>query len=82
MRHWLEAERELTGRNGHSENGSTSAAARQQASDARPLQGTRAGNAANRDTQKRPGSQSPFGAEKASPGTASAKMDTAGRRRT
>jgi len=82
MRHWLQAEQEIAGRNGgapSSGSGTTrSEQARQQVSDARPLQGTRAGAAANREGRRT--SASPFG-DKPAPGQQLSKLDTAGNRR-
>jgi len=92
MHHWLQAERELSQRHPTSggPDGQTSASinARQQASDTRPLQGTRAGAAAAREG-KRGGSRTPFSNERmntasAAPGGTSsgtAKPETPARRR-
>jgi hypothetical protein len=82
MRHWLQAEQELAGGKSTSNGNGTTARsdqARQQASDARPLQGTRAGAAANRDSKR--SSASPFGTEKAAAGQNPPRLDTAGNRR-
>jgi hypothetical protein len=92
LRHWLQAEREMSERRPTSAgaDGQTSASneARQQVSDSRPLQGTRAGAAAGREG-KRGSSRSPFSNERmntapAAPGGTSsgtAKPETPARRR-
>lgn len=87
LRHWLQAEQELSGRGNSSASNGTYGGTdngRQQASDARPLQGTRAGAAANREGKR--ASRSPFATEKSSTaasGATGAKSDltSAGRRR-
>lgn len=83
MRHWFQAEQELAGRNGRNgaerEVSPQAQQARQQASDARPLQGTRAGAAANRDSKRT--SNSPFPSDRTASNSASGKLEGAGRRR-
>lgn len=75
LRHWLQAEQELSGASASaSESQAQPVAARQAATDTRPLQGTRAGAAAS----KRSASASPFTSEKSGNGSATA---TAARRR-
>lgn len=76
LRHWLQAEREISGQNGTGgEETNFSVQSRQAVSDARPLQGTRAGAAANRNKRS---SQSPFSTEKSAPASGG-KSETSGR---
>lgn len=79
LRHWLLAEQELAGRDGSSPSVGNDTRAR--ASDVRPLQGTRAGAAANRDNKR--ASRSPFSPDKSGTTTSSGKSElaVAGRRR-
>ncbi len=67
MKHWLQAEQELSAELNHQKSGngsapsaprSASASDRNTGSDIRPLQGTRAGQAANRDVKRN--SATPF----------------------
>lgn len=73
MRHWLQAEQELSGnranngvRSSDSTTSSDAASSRPPQTDVRPLQGTRAAAAASRDP-KRSSPPSSFGAEKSAP---------------
>ena len=73
MRHWLQAEQELSGnranpgvRSSDSTTSSDAASSRPPQTDVRPLQGTRAGAAAARDP-KRASPPSSFGSEKSTP---------------
>ncbi|HVS52715.1 MAG TPA: DUF2934 domain-containing protein [Opitutaceae bacterium] len=87
LRHWLQAEQELGERGGSGAAASSSSAtrnssdaqsARQQATDTRPLQGTRAAAAANRGPKR--ASQSPFGSDSSS-SLGNSKTEVAARRR-
>jgi hypothetical protein len=81
LRHWLQAEAELgIGRSDAPENGvseSSPAAAPHTGSDVRPLEGTRAAAAANRDNRR--GTKNEFTGEKTATGNGAAQ--TAARRK-
>lgn len=64
LQHWLQAEQELNGTQSSAQAGAqaTSQAASQPRTDTRPLQGTRAAGAAQRETKR--SSASPFPSEK------------------
>lgn len=85
LRHWLQAEQELSARYANSDPGRNaqngrqpeSAPPRNTGTDTRPLQGTRAANAAQRDTTKR-STNVPFGTEKS--GTTGSNQNAAKRK--
>jgi hypothetical protein len=70
LRHWLQAEQELSARNSTASQPASASSEtpseppRNTGTDTRPLQGTRAAQAAQRDTKR--GSSVPFGSEKGS----------------
>lgn len=68
LRHWLQAEQELSGSPATYGNGSSSQdiASTARHSDVTPLQGTRAASAAARETTPKRGSATPFAREKSS----------------
>ena len=79
LRHWLQAEQELRGtapENG-ARNETTSSVPINTGTDVRPLQGTRAAAAANREVKR--GSNAPFSSEKNNLGTGNSQ--SAGRRK-
>ena len=85
LRHWLEAEQELreqpggTGSTEPASNaGNVSSGPRNTGSDVRPLQGTRAAAAANRENKR--GSAAPFSTER-NPGTSSTTNPASAARR-
>jgi len=70
LRHWLEAEQQLSAGQAMPENANTAptpAAPRNTGTDTRPLQGTRAGQAAQREPKR--STNTPFGSDKSSSAT-------------
>ena len=64
LRHWLQAEQELNANRQETPTRSEGSAMRTANTDVRPLQGTRAGSAMNRETKR--GTSAPFSGEKSS----------------